>query len=147
VPSFHFIGVQVADGQVFARLEDGVPWESVNRLYPELIADDAHSVGAFVCHASFRDIGTPADYLETSLQLAALEGNHMVSPCARVDATARITRCAVWDDVTIGRGAELTECIVCDGVRLPAGAAYQRVAIARPPGSPVDELIVHPIDR
>jgi mannose-1-phosphate guanylyltransferase len=147
LPSFHFIGVQVADELVFAALEDGVPWESVNRLYPELIADNASSVAAFVCDASFRDIGTPADYLETSLQLAAVEGNHMVSACARIDATASITRCAVWDDVTIGRGVELTECIVCDGVRLPAGAAYQRVALVRPPGAPLDELMVHPIDR
>lgn len=146
--SFHFIGVQVVDAAVFAPLADGVPWESVNRLYPGLMAEDPHSVGAFVCAASFRDIGTPADYLETSLQLAELEGNHMVSACrTRVHETARIRRSAVWDDVMIGRGAELTECIVCDGVRVPAGAAHYRVAIVRPPGGPVDELMVHPIDR
>ena len=147
-PSFHFIGVQAADGHVFAGLEDGVPWESVNTLYPRLIADDPHSIGAFVCDASFRDIGTPADYLETSLQLAELEGDHLVSGCGtRVAPGARVTRSAVWDDVTIGRGAELTECVVCDGVRVPPGAAYHRVAIVRPPGATIDELSVHPIDR
>lgn len=145
-PSFHFVGVQAADARVFAGLEDGVPWESVNTLYPALIAAHPHSIGAFVCDASFRDIGTPADYLATSLQLAEREGDHLVSACGtRVDPGARITRSAVWDDVTIGRGAELTECVVCDGVRVPPGAAYHRVAIVRPPGAPIDELSVHPI--
>jgi NDP-sugar pyrophosphorylase family protein len=63
-PSFHFIGVQVAEAGVFERLEDGVPWESVNTLYPRLIAEAPRSVGAFVSEASFHDIGTPADYLD-----------------------------------------------------------------------------------
>lgn len=146
-PSFHFIGVQVAEAQVFASLEDGVPWESVNRLYRELITDDPHSVAAFLCNAAFRDIGTPADYLATSLQLAQLEGDHMISRRGtRIDATAGLHRSAVWDDVTIGAGAELTECIVCDGVTVSAGAVHRRVAIVREPGASGDELIVRPID-
>jgi len=147
LPSFHFIGVQVADPRVFSSLDDGVPFESVNRLYPQLIEHDPHSVGAFISTASFRDIGTPADYLDTSLQFAEIEGNHMVSSRGtRIDETARITRSAVWDDVTIGSGAELTECIVCDGVSIPAGATYRRAAIIREPGTAGAELIVRPID-
>ncbi len=147
VPSFHFIGVQVADAAVFASLEDGVPFESVNRLYPQLIQSDPHSVGAFLCNASFRDIGTPADYLETSLQLAEIEGDHLVSRRGtRVDETARVHRTAVWDDVTIGRGVVLTECIVADGVSIPAGATYRRAAIVLEPGAAGGALMVRPID-
>jgi NDP-sugar pyrophosphorylase family protein len=146
VPSFHFIGVQVAESSVFASLEDGVPWESVNALYPQLIHHDPHSVAAFVCAAGFRDIGTPADYLATSLQLADSEGDCLVSRRGtRVDPDARIVRCAVWDDVRIGPGAELTECIVADGVTIPPGAAYRRVAIVRRPHD--TELLVQPVDR
>ena len=144
-PSFHFIGVQVADARVFSGLEDGVPFESVNRLYPQLMQQDPHSVGAFICEASFRDIGTPADYLDTSLQLARIEGDRMVSTRGTsIDTTARVTRSAVWDDVTIGKDAELTECIVADGVRIRAGARYRRAAIVQDPsgGGP----IVHPIE-
>jgi len=147
LPSLHFIGVQVAEASVFAPLEDGVPSESVNQLYPRLIETDPRSVGAFVCNASFRDIGTPADYLDTSLRLAATEGDRMVSARGtRIHETARITRSAVWDDVTIGSGVQLTECIVGDGVSIPAGAAYHRVAILRRPGTRGDELIVRSID-
>src|SRR4029453_18805423 len=99
--SFHFIGVQVADAAVFAALQDGVPVESVNHLYPRLMREAPRSVAAFVCNASFRDIGTPADYLETSIQLTELEGDHLVSTRGtRIDRTARVTRSTVWDDVT-----------------------------------------------
>jgi NDP-sugar pyrophosphorylase family protein len=145
VPSFHFIGVQVAEATVFSALEDGIPAESVNTLYPRLIREDPHTVSAFVCDASFRDIGTPADYLDTSLQLARTEGNRLIAGRrTQIDAAARIVRSAVWDDVRIGPDTEITECIVGDGVTIPPGAVYRRVALVRRPGD--TELLVHPID-
>ena len=145
IRSFHFIGVQIAEADVFAGLEDGVPAESVNTLYPRLIQQDPASVSAFVCGASFRDIGTSADYLETSLQLARSEGDRLISARGvRIDAPARVVRSAIWDDVRIGPDAELTECIVADGVTIPPGAVYRRVALVQRPGD--TELLVHPID-
>ena len=36
--SYHFIGVQIVEARAFAGLEDGVPAETVNGLYPRLIA-------------------------------------------------------------------------------------------------------------
>jgi mannose-1-phosphate guanylyltransferase len=148
--SYHFIGVQVADARVFAPLEDGVPSETVNSLYPRLIETDSRSIGAFVCDASFRDIGTPADYLDTSIQLAAREGNRMVSDRGtRIHDDASVVRSAVWDDVTIGRDAELTACVVGDGVAIPPGARYHRCAIVRKPdgaGAGEDDLLVRAFD-
>jgi len=128
--SYHFIGVQIVEARVFADLEEGAPAETVNALYPQLIARDGHSVAAFISNASFCDIGTPADYLNTSAQLAASEGDSMASgKRTRIDASASVLRSAVWDDVRIGAGAEIVECIVCDGVEIPAGARYRRCAI------------------
>jgi mannose-1-phosphate guanylyltransferase len=127
---YHFIGVQIAEARVFAGLEDGVPAETVNALYPALIAGDRHCIAAFISEASFRDIGTPADYLATSAQLAALEGDRMTAGArVRVDPSASVRGSALWDDVAIGAGAEIVECIVCDGVDLPAGSRYRRCAI------------------
>jgi NDP-sugar pyrophosphorylase family protein len=130
--SFHFIGVQVADADVFSGLPDGVPAESVNALYPRLIAANPKSVRGVVCGASFRDIGTPSDYLSTSLELAGLEGDRLAAGARLVSAaSASLVRTAVWDDVTIGRDASLVDCIVCDGVQIPDGARYERCAIVR----------------
>jgi NDP-sugar pyrophosphorylase family protein len=129
-PSYHFIGVQIVDARVFAGLDDGVPAETVNGLYPRMMAADRHSLAGYICDASFRDIGTPADYLETSAQLAGLEGERRAAgQRLRIDATASVVRSAVWDDVTIGARAELIDCVVCDGAQVPAGARYRQCAI------------------
>lgn len=131
VSSFHFIGVQIAEARAFAGLPDGVPAETVMQLYPELMKADPVAVAAHVVDAPFRDVGTPADYLQTSLALAAVEGDHLISRASKdLHPSAELHRTAVWDDVTIGADARLAECIVCDGVRIPAGSAYRRCAIA-----------------
>jgi mannose-1-phosphate guanylyltransferase len=128
--SYHFIGVQIAERRAFAGLEDGVPAETVNTLYPRLIAGEPASIAAFTCAAAFRDIGTASDYLNTSAELAAIEGDRRANGNRTViDPSARTVRTTVWDDVTIGPGAELFECIVGDGVRIPDGARYTRCAI------------------
>jgi NDP-sugar pyrophosphorylase family protein len=128
--NYHFIGVQCVDAQVFWPLPDGVPAESVNGLYKEIIASGREQVGAFVCNAGFQDIGTPADYLRTSVQLAGSEGDRLTAG-SRIDiaASALILSTAVWDDVAIGPHATLIECVVGDGARVPAYAHYERCAI------------------
>ncbi len=129
-PSYHFVGVQIAEPRAFESLCDGVPSETVNGIYRQMIATDSRTIGAFVCDASFRDIGTPADYLDTSLHLAGLEGNRLADGSrTEIHPAASVARTAIWDDVRIGAGAELVECIVCDGAEVPAGARYQRCAI------------------
>lgn len=128
--SFHFIGVQVVEPAVFADLPDGTPLESVGWLYPRLMAERPGAVAAFVSGARFQDIGTPHDYLRTSLELSALEGDRLTSAVrTRIADSARLVRTALWDDVAIGPGAALTECIVADRVRVPEGARYERCAI------------------
>jgi NDP-sugar pyrophosphorylase family protein len=143
--NFHFIGPQIVQAGVFAPLPDGVPSETVMQVYPELIASRPGSVRGFVGDWSFRDIGTPADLLETSLDLAAEDGR---PDCprwgrrARVAGSARVTRSVLWDDVEIGDEAAVHECVIADGVRIPAGAVYRRAAIVRSGG----DLIATPLD-
>lgn len=129
VESFHFIGVQLAEAAVFSRLEDNVKSESVNELYPLLMRESPGSVAAFISNASFRDIGTPLDCLQTSLALAVHEGDRLVSASAQIDESAVVQRTAVWDDVVVGARAQLRDCIVADGVTIPAGAEYEHCSI------------------
>jgi NDP-sugar pyrophosphorylase family protein len=133
-PSFHFIGPQIVEADVFAPLADRVPEETVVGIYPKLIAARRGAVMGFVSDAAFQDIGTPADLLRTSLDLAAADGRPdrpRWGRNARVDPSARVTRSELWDDVTVGAGAVLTECVVADGVEVPAGAVYTRCALVR----------------
>jgi NDP-sugar pyrophosphorylase family protein len=132
--NFHFIGVQVANARAFAALEDGVPAESVNALYPRLIAEDPRSIAGYVSDASFLDIGTPSDCLDTSLALAQSEGARFIGARAQIGDSAVLVRSMVWDDVTVGARAHLHECIVADGTRIPDGARYERCAIVSAAG-------------
>jgi NDP-sugar pyrophosphorylase family protein len=133
--SYHFIGVQAVRPAAFAGLPDGVPTESVGSLYPQLIRRNPGSIRAVVCTASFQDIGTPRDYLETSLALAAVEGDRLAAGRrTTIHDSARLTRTVVWDDASIGANASLAGCVVADGARVAAGSSYEDVAIV-PAGS------------
>jgi NDP-sugar pyrophosphorylase family protein len=133
-PSFHFIGPQVIEADAFMSLEDGVPAESVLSLYPKLMGARRGAVRGFVSDASFHDIGTPADLLQTSLDLAARDGRPgepRRGPDCVIDPSARVTRTVLWDRVRIGAGATVDECVIADDVHVPAGANYSRCAIAK----------------
>jgi NDP-sugar pyrophosphorylase family protein len=136
-PSFHFIGPQIVNADVFADLPDGVPAESVLEVYPRLMRDDPGSVRGVVGNWIFRDIGTPSDLLETSLALAAADGRidrPRWGRNARVDPSARVSRSVLWDDVTIAAGAEIVECVIADSVAIPPGARHHRSAIVQDAG-------------
>ena len=89
--------------------------------------------------ARFFDVGTPADYLATSLDIAAEEGTPTphLSDRSRVHATAALSRTIVWDDVFIDQGCRLTDCIVADGVRLPPYTVCDRMMIVATPDGPL----------
>ncbi len=142
--SYHFVGVQVANAEAFASLPDNVPSESVAERYPALIAERRGSVRAFVTSAEFFDIGTPADYLRTSLLLSARDPR-----AARqgrrpgIDARATVEQSILWDDVEVGANVRLYRCVVTDGARVPAGSTWENATIRAANGELTDaELLV-----
>lgn len=127
--SYHFVGTQVAGAEAFARLPDGTPHESVGALYPTLMAERPGCIRAHISSAEFFDIGTPDDYLRTSLRLAEREGAPLVGRGVRVGPTATVQSTILWDDVEVGAGTLLRDCIVTDGVRVPADTSWTGVII------------------
>ena len=128
--SFHFLGVQVAEAAAFAALQAGTPSESVGDVYPALIGARPGSVRAHMCSAEFLDIGTPDDYLRTSLLLARREGGApLLGARARVDPTAHVEDSILWDDVEVGAGSMLRACIVADGARVPSDTSWTGVTL------------------
>jgi NDP-sugar pyrophosphorylase family protein len=127
--AFHFIGVQVVEAAAFASVPENTPFET-STLYTSLIASQPGSIRLFTTSAEFFDIGTPADYLDTSLRIAEHE-RQAAAPAAhaQVDATARVERSILWDDVVVEAGTMLRECVVTDGVRVPADTSWHGVTI------------------
>lgn len=151
-PSWHFVGVQAAEAEAFASLQPGVAVESVGHVYPNLIRIKPGAVRAYVTDAAFLDIGTPADYLQTSLRLGARDGGALRGARTRVDPSARVEDTVLWDDVDIGAGASLRGCVVADGARVPDGTAWVGVMLRPADGTLMPgerragELAVAPID-
>jgi NDP-sugar pyrophosphorylase family protein len=131
--SYHWIGVQVAQSDVFASLPDGQPARSLGGLYDQLIAAEPGSIRGFVTDAAFWDVGTVADYWSTSWSIAAREGRPGATDGRRVRVapTARVSRSILWDDIEVAAGAVLDECVVTDGVHVPAAARYHRTILWR----------------
>jgi NDP-sugar pyrophosphorylase family protein len=129
-PGDHFIGVQVAQKEAFAGVARGDCIDSVGQLYPRLMAERPGSVRAFRCQAAFRDVGTPADYLRTCLEVARFEGGpSSLTSRGRIAPAARVVDSVLWDDAVVETGATLTRCVVGAGARIPAGATYHDSAI------------------
>jgi NDP-sugar pyrophosphorylase family protein len=123
--TYHFIGVQAVNAAAFAGVSPAARSETVHGMYPSLIAQRPGNIRVMRTTAEFFDIGTPRDYLDTALTLAAREGRPVdrglnCSSAAGVELIDTI----LWSDVTIGTGASLERCVVADGVRVPAGARH-----------------------
>jgi mannose-1-phosphate guanylyltransferase len=123
--SCHFLGVQVADAAAFMAVREGIPCESVGTVYPALLGSRPGSIHAHVCRAEFLDIGTPADYLRTSLLLASREdGAPLQGARVHLHPSARVDTSILWDDVHVGARSRLRGCIVTDGARVPDDTSW-----------------------
>ncbi len=141
-PSYHFIGVQVAETAAFSSVPPNVPYESVAALYPALIAARRGSVRALVTEADFHDIGTPADYLATSLRLSS-PGSLPAGRRVNIDSTAQVERSVLWDEVVVEADAVVRGCVVTDGVRVPAGSSWHEVTLRVPtPNLAANEQVI-----
>ena len=130
--SFHFIGVQLTEAEVFAGLPDDRPSESVLSLYPTLMKKRPNAVAAYVCDAAFDDVGTPSDYLRTCLRVAGRNGNGpLYGQDCIVHGDATVTRSVLWDRVTVSAGARLSDCVIADDVVVAANARFTRQAVVR----------------
>jgi NDP-sugar pyrophosphorylase family protein len=122
---FHFIGVQAVNAAVFAGVDPDRKSETVHGIYPGVIAARTGAIRIVHSPEDFHDIGSPKDYLETAITLAAREGRPLDRGQGSIVASnATLVNTVVWDRVTIGANARLTNCVVADDVTVPAGAHH-----------------------
>jgi NDP-sugar pyrophosphorylase family protein len=128
--SCHFLGLQVTDAAVFTGLKVGTSCESVGAVYPALLDSRPGSIRAHMCRAEFLDIGTPNDYLRTSLLIARREdGAPLRGARGHLDPSARVETSILWDDVHVGARSRLRGCIVTDGSRVPEDTSWTDMTV------------------
>jgi mannose-1-phosphate guanylyltransferase len=128
-PLWHYIGVQVVERHVFADLPDNEPAESVGGMYRDFVKRGR--VAAHRSDSTFRDIGRPEDYLDTSFAVARDEGHAsgvLAEAGAVVDAGADLDRVIIWAGARVEARARLSNCIVAGG-HVPAGTTAQNSCI------------------
>lgn len=87
-------------------------------------ARQAHRLGGVVVSGQWREVGTPADYLDVVIH--RLAGKSVIDPSATVSSEADLTAAYVGRQVTVGRGSLLQESVVVDGATVNAGAVITR---------------------
>lgn len=142
--TFHFIGIQAVNASVFSGVSPDVKSETVHGIYPTLIAQRPEAIRIFRTTAEFFDIGSPRDYLDTAVTLAAREG----VPLDRgrdcdIAPDAALTDTILWDRVRVGADAALEQCVVADDVVVPAGAKFSRASLVMRD----NELVVQEFSR
>jgi len=151
----HFVGVQVAERAAFAGVAADTPSEILRDLYPRLTAADPGGVRVWTSRATFRDVQTPADYLETVRAVAAAEGRALDRGARTTIAdTAHVVDTVCWDDVVVADGADLAGCVAVDGARVPAGLRARDACLVPRSGyvpgaadQEVGDLVVVPFAR
>jgi NDP-sugar pyrophosphorylase family protein len=123
--AFHFIGVQAVNAAVFAGVDPRRKSETVHGIYPALAAGRPGAIRMLHTPEEFHDIGSPKDYLETAIRMAARDGRLLDRGEGSVVApNATLVNTVVWDRVTIGANVRLSNCVVADDVVVPAGAEH-----------------------
>lgn len=123
--AFHFIGVQAVNASAFAGVSPDQRSETVHGMYPGMIARQPGSVRVMRTTAEFFDIGTPRDYLDTALTIAAREERPLDrGRGCNISPEAELSDTILWDDVTVAAGASLDRCVVTDGVQVRPGAKH-----------------------
>lgn len=148
VPSWHFVGVQVAGQRVFAGLEDGVTAETVAGVYRDMVTNSPGRVQAWPVSTTFLDVGTPRDYLAAALRQPDPLPADLVVP-----SSSTVIRCAVWPGTAIEDHVRLEDCIVAGAVRVPRGLeATAAILVPASVARPADRmrvqgaLAIYPID-
>jgi mannose-1-phosphate guanylyltransferase len=121
--TWHYVGIQLARGDVFAPLADNTPLETVAGIYRDRVASGPGDIFVWPVQSMFIDVGTPRDYLDAALRWADPATTSTIEPGATVDPTAHLRHALVWAGAEVCPRANLDRCIVTTGVVVPAGFA------------------------
>lgn len=135
-----YTGIQVVSPEIIRRIPTGRFFHIID-LYEELCREDASIGYVRVDGCWWRDIGTPADYLQlheellTGKQAWTLplprpeEGQWLVSPGATTGAGLWLSGWGCIGRAEIGQGVHLRNCVVWDNARIPAGSRLENAII------------------
>jgi NDP-sugar pyrophosphorylase family protein len=125
-----FTGIHIMEPEVFDYIPRGVYSDIVPSFYNPAIAD-GKKINAFVTDADWYELSTIPRYLDISLAMMKDGQNVFIGENCDISGDYAIRDSVLWDNVSIGSGAQLYRTIVADGVVIEAGETFENVAIVR----------------
>jgi len=142
-----FTGIHVVDPEVLEMIPAG-GFHHIIDLYQELAVQGR--VGyCRVDGVLWRDIGTPADYLQLHAELLA-QGQEpsgwVIDPAARIGADVVLDGWGcIGPGAVIGAGARLCRSVVWDGAQVAAGSTWVDAIVTGHPE--IDAAACHPLEQ
>lgn len=123
-------GTYVLEPSIIDRVTPGAKVSIEREVFPQMVADG--SLYALQSKAYWIDAGTPEAYLQAHLDLLdGARGDFEVGidPEARIDSSAKVSRCFIGAGASVAAGCELSDSVVMPGARIAAGSVIQRSII------------------
>jgi NDP-sugar pyrophosphorylase family protein len=117
------------------------PCETPDRIWWPALAEGR--LGGSMVTGSWREIGTPEDYLSAVLHL--LGGRKVVDPTAEVAPSARLHAAYAGRHSRIHENTEITDSVVTEGAIVREGARVVRSVLLGAVEAPVGEIIIEEI--
>jgi len=125
--AYLYTGVMIVSREALDGLPRG-PGETAGRLWwPAL---DAGRLGGAVTRGLWREVGTPADYLEAVMD--RLAGASWIHASARVDPEAMVSAAMVARGSIIAKAAVVEHAVLAGGVTVEAGAEVRDSVVLGP---------------
>lgn len=124
---FLYTGVMIVSREALDALGPG-PGETAERLWWP--ARRAGRLGGVVVEGAWREVGTPAEYLEAVMD--RLAGVSWVDPSARVEPGAVVVSAMIGPRCAVAAGARVERSVITGGVTVEAGGVLRGSVVLGP---------------
>ncbi|HHQ48230.1 MAG TPA: hypothetical protein ENK19_05030, partial [Acidobacteria bacterium] len=125
--AFLYPGVMIVSRRALNALPSG-PGETAERLWWP--ARDAGRLGGVIVRGTWREVGTPEDYLKAVIE--RLAGRCWLHASARVDPTATVLSAMIGRDCAVGARTTVERSAIAEGVTVEPGAVVVDSVILGP---------------
>jgi NDP-sugar pyrophosphorylase family protein len=126
-----FTGIHILEPGVFDYIPRNVYSDIVPTFYNPAIKN-GEKIVAHVAEGNWFELSTIPRYLDISLAMLDGQTEKIIrGENVEISTEAMVKDSVIWDDVSIGEGAELYRTILADGVRIAPGERFENAAIVR----------------
>lgn len=124
-----FTGIQLLEPRIFDYIPRGVFSHSTTDVYPPAMAN-GEIIAAHIASGTWRELSTLKRYLDISVEMLKEQSQPYVAGAdCKVAESATIDEAVLWDNVTVGSGAQIRRSVLADDVHVPNDAHIENCVV------------------